>query len=191
MTGVQTCALPIFLSPLGGATAELLPSLKQRLVGGRRWHRRVPGPFRSAYGSGLPGSGRDGVGLSPVSVVSRCIQAMPPITLSVRRTDPSGVLRTAADASAAVRLRQARERGLPTRPKRDTSRTTLAWPLRQRPLPCVAGCIVSPWEIRARVSVQVRPCTGRIKWSGCGQTTAPFETEPSTPAAHKIGRAHV
>ena len=32
---------------------------------------------------------RNGVGLSPVSVVSRCTQARPPITLSVRSTDPS------------------------------------------------------------------------------------------------------
>jgi hypothetical protein len=46
--------------------------------------------------------------------------------------------------SSSARLRQARERGLPTRPKRDPSRVTLAWPLRQRPLPSAAGCIGSP-----------------------------------------------
>src|SRR5580700_5172972 len=40
------------------------------------------------------------------------------------------------------------------------------------------------WEVRASVSARGRPRTGRIEWSGCGQTTAPFETEPSTPAAH-------
>src|SRR4029077_17074484 len=60
---------------LGRATPEMLPSLKRRLVGERRSHRRVTGPFRSAYGSGLPGLCRDGVGLSPVSVISHCAQA--------------------------------------------------------------------------------------------------------------------
>jgi hypothetical protein len=44
---------------------------------------------------------------------------------------------------SSPRLRQARERGLPTRPKRDTSRATLAWPLRRRPLPDDAGCVPS------------------------------------------------
>ena len=110
---------------------------------GRRSHRRVPGPFRSAYGSGLPGLRRDGVGLSPVSVVSRCAQARPPVTLSVRSTDPSYRLRGEEGGPSSARLRQAWERGLPTRPKRDPSRVTLAWPLRHRPLPADAGCVVS------------------------------------------------
>ena len=128
---------------LGRATAEMLPSLKRRLVGARRSHRRVPGPFRSAYGSGLPGQRRDGVGLSPVSVVSRCTQARPPVTLSVRSAEPSYVLRGEEGGPFSARLRQAWERGLPTRPKRDPSRVTLAWPLRHRPLPADAGCIAS------------------------------------------------
>ena len=68
---------------------EMLPSLKRRLVGERRSHRRVTGPFRIAYGSGLPGLRRDGVGLSPVSVVSRCTQARPPVAWSVRSVEPS------------------------------------------------------------------------------------------------------
>ena len=128
---------------LGGATPEMLPSLKRRLVGGRRSHRRVTGPFRSAYGSGLPGRCRDGVGLSPVSVVSRCTQARPPVTLSVRSTEPSYRLRGEEGGPSSARLRQAWERGLPTRPKRDPSRVTLAWPLRHRPLPSGAGCVAS------------------------------------------------
>jgi len=128
---------------LFGATPEMLPSLKRRLFGGRRWHRRVTGPFRSAYGSGLPSRGWDGVGLSPVSVVSHCVQARPPVTVSVRSAAPSPVLRGEEARASSARLRQARGRGLPTRPKRDPSRTTLAWPLRQRPLPCAAGCVAS------------------------------------------------
>jgi len=110
---------------------------------GRRSHRCVPGPFRSAYGSGLPGWCRDGVGLSPVSVVSRCAQARPPVTVSVRRVAPSAAWRGEEGGPSSARLRQVRERGLPTRPKRDPSRATLAWPLRQRPLPTAAGCIGS------------------------------------------------
>lgn len=112
-------------------------------LGERRSHRRVTGPFRSAYGSGLPGQGRDGVGLSPVSVVSRCAQARPPVTVSVRSAAPSEVLRGEEDGPSPARLRQAWERGLPTRPKRDPSRATLAWPLRHRPLPGAAGCLAS------------------------------------------------
>jgi hypothetical protein len=110
---------------------------------GRRSHRRVTEPFRSAYGFGLPGPCRDGVGLSPVSVVSHCVQASPPATLSVRRADPSLALRVEQGEPCSTRLRQAKERGPPTRPKRDPSRTTLAWPLRQRPLPFAAGCVAS------------------------------------------------
>lgn len=45
---------------------------------------------------------------------------------------------------SSARLRQAWERGPPTRPKRDPSRVTLAWPLRHRPLPGDAGCVPSP-----------------------------------------------
>lgn len=36
---------------------------------------------------------RDDVGLSPVSVVSHCVQATPPGTVSVRSTEPSYLLR--------------------------------------------------------------------------------------------------
>jgi hypothetical protein len=110
---------------------------------GRRWHRRVTEPFRNAYGPGLPGRCRDGVGLSPVSVVSRCVQAMPPATVSVHRNQPSLVVGVENGEPPSARLRQAKERGLPTRPNRDTSRATLAWPLRHRPLPYDAGCIAS------------------------------------------------
>ena len=125
----------------GYSGAAAIPEAASRW--GRRSHRRVPGPFRSAYRSGLPGQCRDGVGLSPVSVVSHCAQARPPVTVSVRSADPSCVLRGSEDGSSAARLRQAKERGPPTRPKRDPSRATLAWPLLQRSLPSAAGCIGS------------------------------------------------
>ena len=52
-------------------------------------------------------------------------------------------LRGEEDDPSSARLRQAWERGLPTRPKRDPSRTILAWPLRHRPLPDDAGCVAS------------------------------------------------
>jgi hypothetical protein len=110
---------------------------------GRRSHRRLTEPFRNAYGPGLPGRCRDGVGLSPVSVVSRCVQAKPPITVSVRSAEPSFALREGDGEPSTARLQQAWGLGLPTRPKRDSSRTTLAWPLRHRPLPADAGCIAS------------------------------------------------
>ena len=69
-------------------------------------------------------------------------------------------------------------------PKRDSSRTVLAWPLRQRPLPAAAGCVPLPCgRVRARISARARPRTGRIRPVGVGPI-APFETEPITPAAH-------
>ena len=110
---------------------------------GRRTHRRMTEPFRNAYGPGLPGLRRDGVGLSPVSVVSHYVQATPPVTVSVRNDEPSYVVRAENGEPSPTRLRQVRELGLPTRPKRGTSRTTLAWPLRHRPLPADAGCVAS------------------------------------------------
>jgi len=142
-------------------TPEMLPSLKRRLFWERRSHRRVTEPFRNAYRFGLPC--RDGVGLSPVSVVSRCTQARSPVTSSVRGTEPSFVLRENKGDPSFPRLRRAWERGPPTRPKRDPSRVTLAWPLRHRPLPSDAGCAGSFRELRARVSARGRPRTGRIE----------------------------
>jgi len=124
---------------LGGATPEMLPSLKQRLVGGRRWHRRVAGPFRNAYGSGLLGRPR-----RRGTFTGQCGQPLCPGDATSHRVgpQPGTVVRAAAGKPGPPRrLRQVRERGLPTRPKRDASRATLAWPLRQRPLPFAAGCV--------------------------------------------------
>ena len=68
---------------------------------GRRWgrppHRRLAGPFRSAYRSGLPR--RDDVGLSPVSVVHHFAQAKPPLTSADRCDQPC---RVAAEESTAI-----------------------------------------------------------------------------------------
>ena len=126
------------LSPLG-VTPGQLSSLKREPLGGLR-HRRVSRPFRHAYGSALPCVGRDGVGLSPVSVVSHCVQASPPLTLTVRDPLPHQGPRTSVGPTPAV-LQPARGHGTPSGPKRGPSRTILAWPLRRRPSPVGAGCV--------------------------------------------------
>jgi len=164
---------------LGGATLEMLPSLKRGLVGERRSHRRFAGPFRHAYRSVLPGRCRDGVGLSPVSVVSHCVQARPPVTLSVRSTEPSYGLRGEGGGPSSARLRQVRERGLPTRPKRDPSRTTLAWPLRQRLLPGAAGCVVSRRRFEQEFPYGDGPA--RVGLSGLGVARPPHRLRLSRP----------
>jgi hypothetical protein len=72
------------------------------------------------------------------------------------------------------------ELGTHTRPKRDPSRSDPVRPLRQRPLPDAAGS-----ASRGRwtgFSGRERPRPGRIGSSL--RRTAPFETKPTTPAAH-------
>src|SRR5579862_1032132 len=111
------------------------------------------------------------VGLSPVSVVSRCIRARPRSTLSVVRAN-----RDMLDPDQAM-LGQcfSRLRSLAYRPGRsDPSWIDLAWPLRRRALLPDAGC-VGPEGLRARLSGRARPRPGRIRSSF--QWTAPFETE--------------
>ena len=86
---------------------------------------------------------RNGVGLSPVSVISRCEQVTPPNTLRAGRNN--------RNASSGRRLAWMEGRPnasarlgawhTPPGPKRDPSRSVLAWPLRHRPLPNDAGCI--------------------------------------------------
>ena len=158
----------------------MLSSLKRRLDGGRRSHRRVTEPFRNAYGSGLPGVSQDGVGLSPVSVVSRCVQATSPVTVSVCGTEPSWVPRGAEGLPCAARLRQVRERGLPTRPKRDPSRTTLAWPLRQRPV-AVRRWLRSPPGGRFEQEFPHGDGPARVGLSGLGVARPPHRLRLSRP----------
>lgn len=75
---------------------------------------------------------------SSVSVVSRCAQAMPPDTLAIRERYPNTRPRR---SDHLRRLRLDRERSPSPWPKRDTSRTIPAWPLRHRQLPVDAGCV--------------------------------------------------
>lgn len=70
-----------------GLTLEPLLSPKREPLGRLR-HRRFLRPFRYPYRSELPWPSRDGVGLSPVSVASPCVQARPPVTPSVRADQP-------------------------------------------------------------------------------------------------------
>ena len=163
------------------ATPEQLPSPKQRLEGANRRTAASPDPFALLIGLGCPGGTRDGVGFSPVSVDSHCVQASPPITPTARSDQPYRVLRR--NPPGPLVLPQAWELGTPSRPKRDPSRTILAWPLRRRPLRDDAGCIPLRRRVRARISARVRPRTGRIRSIGVG-SIAPFMTEPTTPAAH-------
>ena len=111
---------------------------------GRRWgrppHRRVARPFRVAYRSGLPWwcQGRRG------TFTGQCGQ---PLCPGETTSHPDGPQRpTVPRAAERIRgispmLPQAWELGTPSRPKRDPSRTILAWPLRHRPLPDDAGCV--------------------------------------------------
>ena len=113
------------------------------------------------------------MGLSPVSVVSRCIQARPRATPSVVRatrdmlgTDPARLRWANASAGSGAWHPDWAESG--------PSRIGLAWPLRQRPLLAEAGC-VGPFGLRARLSGRARTRPGRITSSF--RWTAPFETE--------------
>jgi hypothetical protein len=117
-----------------------------------------------AYGSELSGVTRNGVGLSPVSVAGRCAQAMPPVTQRVPPTNRN---------VSGARVHPQCFSGLgslahPSRPKRGTSRTVLAWPLRQRPLLDAAGCIVFP-EGRFEQGFPYRYGPARV---GLGRTAA-------------------
>jgi hypothetical protein len=119
----------------------------------------------------FPGCSWNSVGLSPVSVVSRCIRARSRSTLSVVRAN-----RDMLDPDQA-KLGQcfSRLRSLAPRPGRgDPSWIGLAWPLRRRTLLPDAGC-VGPIGLRARLSGRARPRPGRIRSSF--RWTAPFETE--------------
>lgn len=124
------------------ATPEQLSSPRRRRWG-RPPRRRIAGPFRHAYRSGLPGdpqgtprrrgtlTGQRGRPLCPGETTNHLDGPQ----------QPTVACAAAGDRPAPRMLRQAWERGMPSRPKRDPSRTILAWPLRRRPLPAGAGCI--------------------------------------------------
>ena len=69
--------------------------------------------------------------------------------------------RHAKERIRLLRLHPAWELGLPSEPKRDTSRTIFTWPLRRRSLPPDAGCVPS-FEVRVKISVRAWTRTGRI-----------------------------
>ena len=127
------------------------------------------------------GGPRNGVGLSPVSVVGRCDQATPPPTPRARQKNRNALCRkrsakTAPCFSTVWSLARTRGRNA-TPPDLFASgpsvtvrcRTTLAAASRGR------------WT---RTSGQERPRPGRIEFSLAKGTTAPFKTKPTTPAAH-------
>ena len=122
------------------------------------WARSFPGVWNS-------------VGLSPVSVVNRCIWVRPRATLSDVRANRVMLGTDQAELGQCFsRLRSlARRQG-----RSGPSWIDLAWPLRRRPLLADAGC-VGPGGLRARFSGRARTRPGRIKSSFRG--TAPFETK--------------
>ena len=87
-----------------------------------------------------PRGPRNGVGLSPVSVVRHCEQARPPYTPRAGGKNRDVLLRDGCSAAAwcfSTTGSLARR----TRPDCDPSRSVLAWPLRHRPLLADAGCV--------------------------------------------------
>ena len=85
---------------------------------------------------------RNGVGLSPVSVVSHCEQVTPPYTSWAGRNSRDAFLRERHPLLEAARcFSTTRSLAHHTLPDCDPSRSVLAWPLRHRPLLNDAGCI--------------------------------------------------
>ena len=76
----------MLLSPVGYSGAAAIP---EAAVGGAdRRTAASPDLFAMLIGLAYSGIARDGVGLSPVSMVSHCVQAKPPITPSGRNHEP-------------------------------------------------------------------------------------------------------
>jgi hypothetical protein len=93
------------------------------------------------WAGGIRAAARNGVGLSPVSVVSHCEQVTPPytpwageiaVTFSSGKAAREGNLRCFSTTRSLAHA---------TRPDCDPSRSVLAWPLRHRPLLDDAGCV--------------------------------------------------
>ena len=130
------------------------------------------------------------MGLSPVSVISRCEQARPPYTPWTGGQNRDVLLRDSSLRSRPV-LQHNLEPG--------TSHEAELWPLPfcpclAPPSPPVTGrrwLHTSRKRVRARISGRARPRPGRIRPSFQKRLTAPFETEPTTPAAHASCRGHL
>jgi hypothetical protein len=76
----------MLLSPVGYSGAAAIP--KAAVGGADRRTAASPDLFAVLIGLVCPGRARDGVGLSPVSVDSHCVQASPPITPTDRSDEP-------------------------------------------------------------------------------------------------------
>jgi len=145
---------------------------RTRGVGPPRAPLRDPSRFvLDLWARSFPGLAWNSVGLSPVSVVSRCIRARSRATLSVVRANRNELDPDQAELGQCF----SRLRSLAHRPgQSDPSWIDLAWPLRRQALLPDAGC-VGPTGLRARFSGRARPRPGRIRSSF--RWTAPFETE--------------
>ena len=118
-------------------TPEELPSFHERGQAPSSFHR-IRRSFRLGlidwrYRREAEAVAADEVGLSPVSVISQLCPGDP-----TSHSDGPRVVtkhRHARERIKLLRLQQVRELGLPSEPKRDTSRTVFTWPLRHRLLP--------------------------------------------------------
>jgi hypothetical protein len=124
------------------------------------------------------------VGLSPVSVIGHWEQATPPYTPWVGGKNRGVLLRGGLwkGPSGASALLGAWH---------TTRGRTVTPPALSLPGPFVTAryrtalaAYLPRWEVRARSSGRARPRPGRIRLSFRKRLTAPFETKPTTPAAH-------
>ncbi len=76
----------MLLSPAGYSGAAAIP--EATAGGADRRSAASPDPFAMLIGLAYPGEARDGVGLSPVSVISHYVQAKPPVTSMARSDQP-------------------------------------------------------------------------------------------------------
>jgi hypothetical protein len=137
--------------PQGGRGRSALSSPPHRLA-----------TSRATYRPTLPGPDPRRRGTSPVSVISHCPQATPathpngPTTLTVLALSRS--IRRCPGASPSLGVWHT----VPA--DTSTSRGIFAWPLRYSLLPDCTGCVPLPvGRVRAKISVQARTCTGRIR----------------------------
>ena len=143
-------------------TPEELPSFRERGQAPSSFHR-----IRRAFRHGLivwryrrrqePCGGRSR------TFTGQCCQPFCPGDPTKHSDGPRVVTkyRHVKERIRLPRLHQVTELGLPSEPKRDTSRTIFTWPLRRRSLPPDAGCIPS-FEVRVKISERAWTRPSRI-----------------------------